>query len=591
MGNRDWGNTVQFKQSLNDFPLTVKLGEKIPYWGLSRWCGNGGLRFHPHDDEGFTLRGDKRRLVYKGRRRSHRFTILGDSSFEYDCILNREPESNVISLVMDGAENFDFFRQPDFVPDPFLKGSYAVYKKDTFVGEGTGKLCHIHRPEIIDARGRRCWGNLSIAGNRLCIAIPETWLSEAAYPVIVDPTIGTTTIGSQTTGPDPNNPGYDRPWLDSEFGLNKYQVPQNGAGVCTAYVYCYNPDSWYYSYPLLFTNVNNKPYMKKSQNENLIDVEVYPPSRPVGWRNNTFTLNGNISAGEYVWFGLWATEFATRFDYGGECYKGWFDYDGFEEYEDEGEPPPYLNMTPYVTYCTIKWSWYFNYTAVTSQNYIRTLTQGVSLTDSREHTGDYKRSTLETVNTPSVLHSCVSFFRQCVMNVYNSMSLERFPMIIRSIFEHQGISDGLLSNRDLLRQCGETVNAESEAKRKSDLFRGIIDTLANTDSAAYSFVFIRSINDTPTITDTIQSWRGYFRGLYNMAASTDVVFRRSVFKRTQEDTIQANGSLFRSLHIFLRIITTTLLHDLILGRFLRAKEKLVLKSCVTCEITLESRID
>ncbi|MDR0322944.1 MAG: hypothetical protein LBI12_00685, partial [Treponema sp.] len=149
---------VRFRQSLADFPVSVELGEKIPSWGITRWGGNGGLRFVPPDDEGFTLRGDKQRLLYKGLRRSHRFTILGDNAFEYDCILKREPESNVISLLMEGAEHCDFFRQPDFVPDPFLKGSYAVYKKDTLLGEGTGKLCHIHRPLIIDARGRRVWG-------------------------------------------------------------------------------------------------------------------------------------------------------------------------------------------------------------------------------------------------------------------------------------------------------------------------------------------------------------------------------------------------------------------------------------------------
>ena len=196
MGNNNPG-TVRFRQSLNDFPVRVTLGEKIPAWGLSRWPG-AGLRFRPPDDEGFTLRGDRRRLVYKGRRRSHRFTILGDTFFEYDCILEKEPESNVISLVMEGAENFDFLRQPDFVKDPFLKGSYAVYKKEIFIGEGTGKLCHIHRPEIIDSRGRRCWGDLSVTGNELCITIPENWLSEARYPVVVDPTIGTSSIGSQT---------------------------------------------------------------------------------------------------------------------------------------------------------------------------------------------------------------------------------------------------------------------------------------------------------------------------------------------------------------------------------------------------------
>ena len=108
----------RFLQSKNEFPMMVTLGDKIPSWALKRWRGNGGLRFLPSDDEGFILRGDKRRLEYRGRRRSHRFSILGDGAFEYDVVLLREPESNVISLRMDGAENFDFFRQPDFVSDP-----------------------------------------------------------------------------------------------------------------------------------------------------------------------------------------------------------------------------------------------------------------------------------------------------------------------------------------------------------------------------------------------------------------------------------------------------------------------------------------
>ncbi|MDR0323255.1 MAG: hypothetical protein LBI12_02270, partial [Treponema sp.] len=95
---------AQFRQSIADFPVTVDLGEKTPAWGLTRWGGKQGLRFVPPVDEGFTLRGDKQRLLYKGRRRSHRFTILGDNAFEYDCILEREPESNVITLYLEGAE-------------------------------------------------------------------------------------------------------------------------------------------------------------------------------------------------------------------------------------------------------------------------------------------------------------------------------------------------------------------------------------------------------------------------------------------------------------------------------------------------------
>jgi hypothetical protein len=227
---------TQFFQSQNDFPVQVTLDEKAPAWGLSRWAGSG-LRFLPPDDEGFTLRGDRRRLVYRGRKRSHRFTILGDTAFEYDCILEREPESNVITLLMEGAEFFDFFRQPDFVKDPFLKGSYAVYKKETLAGEGTGKLCHIHRPLIIDANGRKVFGDLSVAGNTLCITIPEVWLSGAKYPVVVDPTIGTAAIGTAAIGSqnkwyDPDNEETASLMFELSIPVNRFLVSETVNGTC-----------------------------------------------------------------------------------------------------------------------------------------------------------------------------------------------------------------------------------------------------------------------------------------------------------------------------------------------------------------------
>jgi hypothetical protein len=453
---------VQFQQSKFDFPIMVKLGERIPSWGLSRWGGSSGLRFVPPDDEGFTLRGDRQRLVYKGRRRSHRFTILGDTAFEYDCILEREPESNVIFLRMEGAENFDFFRQADFVNEPFLKGSYNEKKKETLVGEGTGKLCHIHRPEIIDARGRRCWGDLSVVGNELRITIPEWWLSEAKYPVVIDPTIGTTTIGSQTTGVDPDNPTYDRPMLDAQMALNKYLVNQTGSGACTAYIYAYYDEADSYALPCIYTNNNDKPYFRKSLNEKGVDVNV-ASWQPAGWRSNTFSLNGSITAGDYIWFGVITGWFTTRFDYGGECYKFWPDWDG-------ETLPSYLHIGPNDSFCNIKWSWYFTYGAITAQNYVCTLTQGVSLSDSHKATANYSRSAEETIQvqeTSTWLHICI---------------------------------------------------------------------------------------------------------------------------RKITDTAQIISSVFRGLVFSVRIITGVFVRDYILRRFLNARQELILKSCVSREITFESRI-
>ena len=272
---------------------------------------------------------------------------------------------------MEGAEKYDFFRQPDFVPDPFLKGSYAVYKKVTLLGEGTGKLCHIHRPEIIDARGRRCWGDLAVVGNCLCITIPETWLSEAAYPVIVDPTIGTTTVGSMTKGVDPINSAYDRPMIDGMFAFNKFAVSQRGGGNCTAYIYTYYDDTDNYVLPCVYSDFNSKPYQKKSRNEK--DINVYVKTGgSASWKSGTFSIEGVISAGDNIWFGIAPAWFTTRYDYGGVC-RYLNNNDDYETYDGWELPEYIINDDRYDLSSNIKWSWYFTYEAINSQNYTRTI--------------------------------------------------------------------------------------------------------------------------------------------------------------------------------------------------------------------------
>jgi hypothetical protein len=408
-----------------------------------------------------------------------------------------------------------------------LKGSYAVYKKETQIGEGTGKLCHIHRPMIIDTRGRKIWGDLAVVGNELRITIPEQWLAEASYPVIVDPVIGTSTIGSLMTGPDPNNPRYDRPWLDGEFALNKYLVPQNGSGICTAFVYCYHNDADSFATPILYTNDDNKPFMRKSRSERDINVSVRA-ANPAGWRNNTFNINGSIATGENVWFGLFASWFTTRFDYGVDCYKGWFDWDTYEEYE--GEPTPYIYADSWATFCNIRWSWYFTYTAITSQNFVRTLTQGVSLTDKREIAGEYKRSTIQTV--------------------------------------------------------GAKVNAVSI----KTIFRKLREMVLGFDNNSFLSLFFRTQKETITVSEKKSHLRVLFRGLIDRAEIESGVETGRIHFIRLADTVQAAGVVFRGLLIFVGIVSRVFVRDYLLWRFLKARSELVLKSVVIRELNLESKI-
>ena len=491
MGNREWVDAIKFRQSMSDFPLTVNLGDKKPIWGLSRWAGNDGLRFIPPDDEGFTLRGDKRRLVYKGRRRSHRFTILEDGAFEYDCILNKEPESNIVSLRMEGAENYDFFRQPDFVPDPFLKGSYAVYKKETLIGEGTGKLCHIHRPEIIDARGRRCWGDLLVVGNCLNITIPENWLSEAVYPVIVDPVVGTNTIGTQLT----------TPIFSSYYVFCKYPVSEKIAGLCTAHIYCCDEWSLGTLTPVLFSDNNNRPHLKKSKNEGYISCGV-DYKTPLGWRSTNFTINGTLGKGSIIWFGVETRSFRTMYDYaeGGTAalYDPYF----------PSEILPGAN----VEYYDRRYSWYFMFeSGPPGDDFFCILTGNVSLTDNRKCKADYKRNTAETVQGTGLIKS--------------------------------------------------------------------------------SFLFQRMLSELAGIIDKADRWKENFRLLLDNVGSMAETARAGEFYRTERDSVKTAGTVFRSLLLFTRILTQVFAGDYLLRRFLKAREEIILKSCITREITLESKVN
>jgi len=586
--NRERG--AVFRQSLTDFPCPVALGKYVPSFGLHRF--KQGLRFVPLDDEGFSLRGDKRRLLYKGRRRSHRFTILGDTAFEYDCILLKEPESNVISLRMEGAENFDFFRQPDFVKEPFLKGSYAVYKKETLVGEGTGKLCHIHRPEIIDARGRRCWGDLSVAGNMLHITIPEQWLAEAKYPVVVDPLIGTTTVGSQylilDNEDDVEEYGDEEIWCQLEYffqyPVNRFLVPDTINGLCTAYMYV-NADSNGNASgkPVLYSDNNNKPLNRNSMNENPADFTVNH-NMPVGWRSSTFQSNGAINSGSYIWFGVYTYYYwEPRFDYGAKCYQNMI----YDIYHNVANKYPINQFYDYFT--DYRLSMYFTYGP--PQNYVRTVTQGVSLSDTRRLTGNYKRSLSQAAGVNSLLKRFETFYRKCVMTANNSMNINRLPVFYRNVRENINVTMGFFQSLLLSRKCIDGVKANSQNSRKFSAIRKVQDTLNFTDNNSISILYLRRLPDNVQITQAFRHWGAFIRGLRVNADSIAETSHKAEYHRFTSDSALAVGTVFRGLLLFVRIVSKVFVKDYILRRFLKAKEDFILKSPICREIILDSKID
>jgi len=672
---------ASFYQSTLDFPCSVELGKNTPSFGINRW-GNCAakaacaLRFVPPDDEGFSVRGDKRRLLYKGRQRSHRFTVHSDTSFEYDCILLKEPDSNTVSLRMEGAENFDFFRQPDFVRDPFLKGSFAVYKKETLIGEGTGKLCHIHRPLIIDALGRRCWGSLAVVGNELRITIPEKWLVEAKYPVTVDPTVGTSTVGSQTYWEDQE----DNLMFDTNIGLNRFLISETINGLCTAFIYTNQDDTDAGGRPVFYTDNGNKPLNRRSQSEQLINFRV-TKANAKGWRSGTFYSNSSITSGSYIWFGVY-TEYIwfPRFDYGLKCY--------YNTRSSDVIPTTYPHLGGDY-YDDIKLSMYFTYTS--AQSYVRTLTEGVNLsdirinkleikrnlvqtanandarnlknefyrraedvskisdvlnkkadfqikkeeainisdthsfnigflrkteqtlnvTDIKNHIGDfirinsitalvndlfnrkteYKKEAFENVDGSTVLNGFVSFFRNCIEAVKGISEFSWLQSFFRFLNDDVKSNSVKSENRELNRFCEDYTDISDVSNRRQGFYRSVFDSIKNTDNYFFPVLFVRTVKDTQTVSDVFRQIGDYIRCLYVEAANMAETERSGEFYRIENDTANADGSVFRELFIFIKLVSTCFVRDFIIRRFLIAREELVLKSKITLELTIESKIN
>jgi hypothetical protein len=144
--------------------------------------------------------------------------------------------------------------------------------------------------------------------------------------------------------------------------------------------------------------------------------------------------------------------------------------------------------------------------------------------------------------------------------------------------------------RGLARNCSETIKAGSETRRSQGFYRKAQEGVGGTDVTAFPVLFFRALPETLRLTDSKTQWAAYIRGLRVEAANMAETRHGGEYYRKQTETVQAVGIPFRSLLIFVRLVTMSLIRDFLLRRFLKSNEELVLKSPVCREITLESTI-
>jgi hypothetical protein len=196
----------------------------------------------------------------------------------------------------------------------------------------------------------------------------------------------------------------------------------------------------------------------------------------------------------------------------------------------------------------------------------------------------------QTAGVNSLLGRFESFYRKCVMTAHNSMNAGRFPAFFRNVAETIKVTFGIDNNRSLSRKCDDSVNANSQASRIQTAFRKAQEIAKGVDTQSFSVLFVRSVADNATVSHDSRHWGNFIRRLAVNAGSEAETKQKAEYYRFHADTVQVAGTVFRGLLLFVRIVSKVFIRDYLLGRFLKAREELVLKSAVSREITLDSKI-
>jgi len=358
---------------------------------LNRWDGEAWIDFGSFPSEGemeieVEAELEENKLKWKGKWKigeeeveieielePKNISEYGD--LEWSMKLTDKPPINVFSLPIQ-SENLKFYYQPPLYEEygfsePFsnstfsvnathvmrlingswvneayrpenVVGSYAVYHAYKMNNEyKTGKAFHIYRPKVTDSAGNEVWCNLKISDGFLKIEIPQDFLDNAIYPIVIDPTFGFETKGGSGT--------YY--WTLGYLTGSKFLCPDNGQPESiTVYMRQYASDT-----PKI------KAAIYKDDNDYPQQLIAYTEEWTLtnGWYDwktfNIVWIGENLTANTNYWLIRWASrDFWAYYDTAGRgIYKSKI-YGNF--------PDPYPSGGTLNCY---RWSIYCTYTAIT----------------------------------------------------------------------------------------------------------------------------------------------------------------------------------------------------------------------------------
>lgn len=295
----------------------VEISTLEPQAVFSKWDNEVDIKIKPKGAKKQKPKFEGEKIKFKENKKEHHFYEV-ENGYEIETILLEKPTSNIVEYEIE-TKGLDFFYQPEltqeeidegaFRPENVI-GSYAVYhstKQGDYSKMGgknyrAGKAFHIYRPLIIDANSAEVWGEMNIESGLLTVTIPQSFLDNAVYPVVVDPTFGYTTSGANY-------------WSTGQDGslVAKYTLPVNGSvSKLTASLLEQTVESTNVKGLIYVDNSGEPGALKGVSNPALVDFGATEQ-----WVDLTFSSSIELTAGDY-WLGISSDSNYTKFFYTNE---------------------------------------------------------------------------------------------------------------------------------------------------------------------------------------------------------------------------------------------------------------------------------
>jgi len=171
------------------------------------------------------------------------------------------------------------------------------------------------------------------------------------------------------------------------------------------------------------------------------------------------------------------------------------------------------------------------------------------------------------------------------------MGIDRVPEFFRNVAENIKVTMTKNESLEFSRYCNDSIKVFSINSAIHVIIRKIEEIFNSSDTQTFTMLYVRSLPETVQVTQTYRHLGDFFRGLPDKADNTAETRHETEYYRFTADKVLTAGSALRGLSMVIRIITRLFIKDYILGRFLKAREELTLKSAISSEIILESKID